>query len=112
MSDIDLDGHTFFRDRTEDRELTNRLAIQVDLNRAMLLIGAPGEPYTEELVFDDVTVQRAFRTLVEALRRHSYRTRRVTPVPKPSRRQCEVCHGDGSIRNPYSGELFRCPVCG
>lgn len=110
--DIDLDGHTFFHDQRQNRELANRLTLQVDLRSATIQVGAPGDHYREELVFDDIHVQRALRTLVDAMRRHSYRTRRVRPVPKPIRTHCDVCGGEHHITNPYSGEMFRCPVCG
>lgn len=108
---IDLDGHTFFHDRSQDRELANRLALQIDLASAVVMVGTPGEQHQEELVFDDVTVRHALRTVVDAMRRHSYRHRRVTPIPKPVRNHCELCQGERTIRNPYSGELFDCPVC-
>ena len=109
MAPINLDGQTFFHDRTEARELANALAVLIDLDRAVILVGGPGDTHREELVFDDAKVQRALTRLIEAMRRHAYRTRMVRPVPKP--RRCDVCQGTRTVRNPFSGEVFRCPAC-
>ena len=111
MGHIDLDGHTFFQDRRENRELANTLAVVVDLDAAVISVGAPGDRHREELVFDDVAVQRALTRVVDAMRRHAYRKRKVQPVPKPRPLECDLCEGRQTIRNPWSGEVFRCPAC-
>ncbi len=111
MTPIDLRGHSFFRDRHNDDDLSNQLGIMVDLNRAALLVGTPGDRDMEELVFHEPEVRRALTQLVDALRRHSYRRRPITPVPKPLSVPCDLCEGRRTIRNPYSGEVFACPGC-
>jgi hypothetical protein len=113
MGPVDLDGHTFFHDRRQRRELANTVAIAVDLDTARITVGAPGDQHREELVFDDAAVQRAVVRLVDAMRRHAYRKRRVRPVPKPvSIARCDICGGKGRIWNPYIDETVPCPVCG
>lgn len=110
---IDLDGHTFFHDRRNRREMANTLAIVVDLDTAVITVGAAGASDREELVFDDVTVQRAISKVVDAMRRHAYRRRMVRPVPKPkSRAHCSLCGDRRRIWNPFIDESVPCPACG
>lgn len=111
MADIDLDGQTYFHDRTSRRELMNRLAVQVDLERAVFVVGTASDDRASELVFDDPATRRAVTQVVDAMRRHAYRHRPVQAVPKP-RRRCDLCGDTRTIRNPHSQELFRCPACG
>lgn len=107
---IDFEGHTFFRDRGNDRDLANRMDVQIDLELARFVVGGHGDD-PEEIAFYEPSVVRAMRTVADALRRRSYRRRPIQPVPKPARHRCDVCDGTRRITNPYSGEVFRCPVC-
>lgn len=111
MRQIDLEGHARFRDRVQNDDLVNRISIVVDLDAATFLVGTPGERDLEELAFHEPAVRHALRELVSALRRRAYRRRPITPVPKPRAVPCELCEGRGTIRNPFSGEVFRCPGC-
>lgn len=110
-SDINLRGSSHFRDGDDGDELANTLGIVVDLNRAQLLVGRPGETDMEALHFHEPAVRRALTELVSAMRRRAYRRRPIRPVPKPVRLRCELCEGRREIRNPYSGEVFPCPGC-
>lgn len=69
MADIDLDGQTYFHDRTSRRELMNRLAVQVDLERAVFVVGTASDDRASELVFDDPATRRAVTQVVDAMRR-------------------------------------------
>lgn len=111
--DIDLDGHTYFLDRARRREMANTVAIMIDLDTAVITVGAPGDRDREELVFDDVHVQRAISKVVDAMRRHAYRRQPVRPVPKPvSLTHCALCGGRRRVWNPYIDESVPCPACG
>lgn len=112
MSQVDMEGHTYLHDRRANRELANAVAVVIDLNLAVISVGVPGDRYREELVFDDVTVQRAFLKVVDAMRRHAYRRRQVRGVPKPvSLAHCSICGGKRRIWNPYIDEEVPCPAC-
>ena len=112
MTPIDLNGHTYFRDRQNEREMKNRLALQVDLKTTAFVVGGFEDQDVEELVFNEPEVRRAMEQVVDAMRRHAYRRRPITAVPKPQRHRCDVCDGRRVITNSYSGEVFQCPVCG
>lgn len=110
MHPTDLIGHAAFHDRHRDEEINTGLRITLDIDAGAVIVGE-GEA-AEEVAFYERSARHNLAAVIDALRRHAYRRGPVRAVPKPRRHQCDVCQGERIIVNPYSGERFRCPVCG
>ena len=114
-----FEGYTALRDTIRDEEINNWIGFDVGIDRVVFVIGGTSQlSRPTVLTSDNPVVVRMLGSVARTLRVEAYKQRRITAIPKPTRRRtrarggarCEKCQGTGQYE-AVDGTWRDCDWC-